>query len=109
MADGDDLIGASVAGVHDLLNSQQLLTTIHSHGISSRPIEGDEDLYNLICERYERRSILLTSNRAPEEWAGVFGNPLMASAALDRLTHHSHLLILEGESYRQRDRKTKKT
>ena len=45
----------------------------------------------------------------PEEWAGVFGNPLMASAALDRLTHHSHLLILEGESYRQRDRKTKKT
>jgi len=66
--------------------------------------QGAEDLYEIIRERYERGTILMTSNRAPEEWAEVFGNPLMASAALDRLTHHAHILTLTGQSYRQRER-----
>jgi DNA replication protein DnaC len=83
------------------------LLVLDDFGLTPLTPQGAEDLYNLVCERYERRSILLTSNRAPEEWAGVFGNPLMASAALDRLTHHSHLVILDGESYRQRERKTR--
>jgi DNA replication protein DnaC len=49
--------------------------------------------------------LIITSNRAFEEWAEVFGNELLASAALDRLTHHAHTLIIRGESYRQRDRR----
>ncbi len=61
-------------------------------------------LYEIIRDRYERKSIILTSNRAPEEWAEVFGNSLLASAALDRLTHHSHFEMM-GESYRQRQRR----
>jgi len=61
-----------------------------------------EDLYEIIRERYERRSILLTSNRAPEEWGEVFGSPLLASAALDRLTHHAHVIMITGSSYRQK-------
>lgn len=64
-----------------------------------------EDLYELIRERYERKPILLTSNRAPEEWGEVFGNPLLASAALDRLTHHAHIITITGSSYRQKQRK----
>ena len=64
-----------------------------------------EDLYEIIRERYERRSILLTSNRAPEEWGEVFGNPLLASAALDRLTHHAHVITITGSSYRQKKHK----
>ena len=64
-----------------------------------------EDLYEIIRERYERRSILLTSNRAPEEWGEVFGNPLLASAALDRLTHHAHVITITGSSYRQKKQK----
>lgn len=64
-----------------------------------------EDLYEIIRERYERKSILLTSNRAPEEWGEVFGNPLLASAALDRLTHHAHFITITGSSYRQKKRK----
>jgi len=67
-----------------------------------------EDLYEIIRERYEQRSILMTSNRAPEEWAEVFGNPLLASAALDRLTHHVHVLRLTGASYRQRHKRSGK-
>ncbi|HEY3281489.1 MAG TPA: ATP-binding protein, partial [Armatimonadota bacterium] len=72
-----------------------------------RPVNapGAEDLYELLQRRYERGSILLTSNRAPSEWAEVFGDGLLASAALDRLTHHAQLTALTGESYRQRQRR----
>jgi len=62
-------------------------------------------LYDLIAERYERGSLILTSNRAFEEWAQVFNNDLLASAALDRLTHHCHTLIIRGQSYRQLSRR----
>ncbi|MEA1871137.1 MAG: ATP-binding protein [Candidatus Bipolaricaulota bacterium] len=66
---------------------------------------GAQDLYEIIRDRYERKSIILTSNRAPEEWGEVFGNSLLASAALDRLTHHSQFIEMAGESYRQRQRR----
>ena len=104
------LHAARADGTHGRLHSRLVtcdLLVLDDFGLTPLSPQGAEDLYGLICERYERRSILLTSNRAPEEWGSVFGNALMASAALDRLTHHSHLLLLEGESYRQRERKTK--
>lgn len=81
------------------------LLVLDDFGLMPLGTQAIEDLYNVICERYERRSIILTSNRAPEEWSEVFANPLLASAALDRLTHHSHLIILKGKSYRQRAEK----
>lgn len=67
-----------------------------------RPLRGEEpeDLYELISRRYERGSLLITSNRTVEEWYPLFGDALLASAALDRLLHHAEVLILEGESYR---------
>jgi DNA replication protein DnaC len=64
-----------------------------------------QDLYEIICERYEKGSMVVTSNRAFEEWAEVFGNDLLASAALDRLTHHAHTLVIQSESYRQISRR----
>lgn len=64
-----------------------------------------QDLYEIICERYETGSILVTSNRAFEEWTDIFDNDLLSSAALDRLTHHAHALVIQGESYRQRSRR----
>lgn len=73
-------------------------------GLVELPQHAAEDLYEIIRERYETKSILLTSNRAPEEWDEIFGNPLLASAALDRLTHHAHIVTMKGKSYRQRDR-----
>ena len=80
------------------------LLVLDDFGLTAITPQGAEDLYEIIRERYEQRSILLTSNRAPEEWSDVFGNPLLASAALDRLTHHAHILTLTGQSYRQRAR-----
>jgi DNA replication protein DnaC len=67
--------------------------------------QGAQDLYEIISERYERGSMIITSNHALEEWAEVFNNDLLASAALDRLTHHTHTLIIRGQSYRQRSRR----
>lgn len=60
------------------------------------------DLYDIISERYEVGSILVTSNRAPEEWPDLFRNPLLASAGLDRLAHHAETLVITGTSYRAR-------
>jgi len=67
-----------------------------------RPLDADEpiDLYEIIRARYERGSMILTSNRALEEWYPLFRDDLMASAAMDRLLHHAHILVLEGASFR---------
>lgn len=62
------------------------------------------DLYDIISERYEVGSILVTSNRAPAEWPDLFSNPLLASAGLDRLAHHAETLVITGASYRARGR-----
>ena len=63
-----------------------------------------EDLYDVINERYERGSIALTSNRAPSEWPELLGDPLLASAGLDRLAHRAEILIITGSSFRAQGR-----
>ena len=72
-----------------------------------RPLRGSEgeDFYEVIGERYERGSLLVTSNRDYTEWPEAFGeNPLLASAALDRIAHRAHLITITGASYRAQDR-----
>jgi DNA replication protein DnaC len=81
------------------------LLILDDFGLQSLPTPAIQDLYEIICERYETRSILVTSNRALEEWGEVFEDDLLSSAALDRLTHHSHTMIIQGESYRQISRR----
>jgi DNA replication protein DnaC len=67
-----------------------------------RPLANDEpmDLYEIIRQRYEHSSTTVTSNRDVAEWYPLFGDPLLASAAMDRLLHHSEILVLDGKSYR---------
>jgi DNA replication protein DnaC len=67
-----------------------------------RPLrdEEPEDLYEIIRQRYEHGATLITSNRAIEEWYPLFGDELLASAAMDRLLHHCHVVSMEGHSYR---------
>ena len=71
-----------------------------------KPIKppGPEDLYDIISQRYESGSILLTSNRAPNEWPDLFLDPLLASAGLDRLLDRAEVLIVRGPSYRAKNR-----
>lgn len=67
-----------------------------------RPLDRDEpiDLYEVIRQRYERGSMILTSNRDVPEWYPLFLDDLLASAAMDRLLHHSHVIVMDGQSYR---------
>ena len=67
-----------------------------------KPLAPDEaaDLYEVIRLRYRRGALILTSNRDVEELGGLFGDPLLASAAMDRLLHDAHVLVFEGDSYR---------
>jgi DNA replication protein DnaC len=74
-------------------------------GLRPFSAQATEDLYELIRERYERKSTVITSNRSFEEWPEVFGDGLPSSAALDQLTDHCHTLVILGQSYRQRGRK----
>jgi DNA replication protein DnaC len=62
-------------------------------------------LFTLVSARYERGSIVLTSNKSFAEWADVLGDAVIATAILDRLLHHSHVLNIRGESYRLREKK----
>jgi DNA replication protein DnaC len=82
------------------------LLVIDDFGLKPLAPQSAEDLYDVIDERYgETGAILLTSNRAPAEWATWFGNPLLASAGLDRLAHNAHVLVITGPSYRARGRR----
>lgn len=58
------------------------------------------DLYEVICERYEKAPTILTSNRDFNEWPMIFQNPLMGSAAMDRLVHRATKIVIEGKSFR---------
>jgi len=62
-------------------------------------------LFTLVSARYERGSIVLTSNKGFAEWGEVLGDTVLATAILDRLLHHSHVLNIRGESYRLREKK----
>jgi len=69
-------------------------------GLTPLTEEQQADLYEIVCDRYERASTLITSNRDFAEWPAVFSNPLMGSAAMDRLVHRAVKLVIEGKSYR---------
>ena len=61
---------------------------------------GAELLFEVFSQRYERGSILVTSNLPFDEWTEIFGSERLTGALLDRLTHHVHILEMNGESYR---------
>lgn len=67
-----------------------------------RPLTSDEpvDLYEIIRQRYEHGATMITSNRDETELAQLFKDPLLASAAMDRLLHRAQVLVLEGDSFR---------
>jgi DNA replication protein DnaC len=60
-------------------------------------------LFEIVNHRYERRSIVLTTNKAFKEWNTVFPNATCIAALLDRLTHHADVTLIEGDSYRRRE------
>ena len=68
---------------------------------------GAELLFEVFSQRYERGSTLVTSNLPFDEWTEVFGSERLTGALLDRLTHHVHILEMNGESFWLKQSKTK--
>jgi DNA replication protein DnaC len=84
-----------------LMASQDLLI-IDELGFVPLSKSGAELLFEVISQRYERGSIVITSNLPFDEWTEVFGSERLTGAILDRLTHHVHILEMNGESFRLR-------
>lgn len=61
--------------------------------------------FQLVCRRYEKGSIILTSNQRFGDWGEIFGDPIIATALLDRLLHHSVTINIKGESYRLKEKR----
>jgi DNA replication protein DnaC len=61
-------------------------------------------MFSLVSARYERASMIVTSNKAFSAWGEIFGDEVTAAAMIDRLVHHSEILALKGDSFRLRDK-----
>jgi DNA replication protein DnaC len=93
------LAGGRADGTHEqrlTRYTRPALLVLDDFGLKPLRPPGPEDLYDVINERYEKASIALTSNRDRSEWTELFGDTLLASAALDRLTHGAHFVDMVG-------------
>ena len=71
-------------------------------GLHRLTAQQSADLYELILNRHRASSFVITSNRAVEEWLGLFEDPILGNSALDRLANASYQIVIEGSSYRER-------
>ena len=67
--------------------------------------EGSELLFQVLAERHEKGSVMITTNLGFADWTQIFGDQVMTAALLDRLTHRVHILEANGQSYRLADAK----
>jgi DNA replication protein DnaC len=77
---------------------------IDDFGLRRLDATQSHDLYEVILERHRRATTILTSNRTIDEWIPLFDDPILAQSAIDRLAHNAYQVVLEGESYRKRQR-----
>jgi DNA replication protein DnaC len=80
------------------------LLIIDDFGLRRLNAQQSSDFYEVIIERHRRGSTIVTSNRGIEEWIPLFDDPILAQSALDRLAHNSYQIVMDGPSYRSRQR-----
>ena len=76
------------------------LLILDDFGLQRLSAQQSTDLYALVIERHRKSSFAITSNRAVDEWLGLWDDPLLGNSALDRLANAAHQVVLEGPSYR---------
>ena len=76
-----------------------ILDDLGLHGLTAQQ---SADLYELILNRHRASSFVITSNRAVDEWLGLFDDPVLGNSALDRLANASYQIVIQGDSYRER-------
>lgn len=77
---------------------------IDDFGLRRLDAQQSSDLYEVILERHRRASTIVTSNRTIDEWIPLFDDPILAQSAIDRLAHNAYQVVIEGDSYRKRQR-----
>ena len=93
------LVGPVGVGKSFLAPDLLILDDLGLHRLSAQQ---SIDLYELVIGRHRSSSFVITSNRAVEEWLGLFDDPILGNSALDRLANASYQIVIDGESYRQR-------
>lgn len=103
----DRLAAAHTAGrLHDELRrlGRYPLLVVDEVGYIPFEAEAANLFFQLVSSRYERASLIVTSNKPFGRWGEVFGDPVVAAAMIDRLVHHADVVTLKGDSYRLKDR-----
>jgi len=85
------------------------LLVVDDFGIDPMDPTESRDAFEILLERHRAGSIIVTSNRGPDEWLATFADPVRAQAALDRFTNNAFDLVIDGESYRKRLKPTRET
>lgn len=78
------------------------LLVVDDFALDAMDATESRDAYDILVERHRAGSIVVTSNRGPDEWLATFADPMRAQAAIDRFTSNAHELVIDGESYRKR-------
>ncbi|TAJ17831.1 MAG: ATP-binding protein [Dehalococcoidia bacterium] len=96
---------ARLDGTHEVELRKLLavdLLILDDFGLDAMDATESRDAYEILTERHRAGSMIVTSNRGPDEWLATFADPVRAQSAIDRFTNNSYDLIIEGESYRPR-------
>ena len=80
------------------------LLIVDDFGLDAMDANESRDAYEIFTERHRAGSMIITSNRGPDEWLATFADPVRAQSAIDRFTSNAYDLIIEGESYRSRQK-----
>jgi DNA replication protein DnaC len=80
------------------------LLILDDFGLDAMDAQESRDAYEIFTERHRAGSMIVTSNRGPDEWLPTFADPVRAQSALDRFTNAAYDLVIEGESYRRRQK-----
>ena len=80
------------------------LLIVDDFGLDKMDVAESRDAYEIFTERHRAGSMIVTSNRGPDEWLATFADPMRAQSAIDRFTGNAYDLVIEGESYRSRQK-----
>ncbi|MEO8845072.1 MAG: ATP-binding protein [Kofleriaceae bacterium] len=78
------------------------MLVVDDFGLDAMNATESRDVHEILTERGRAGSMIITSNRGPDEWLATFADPVRAQAAIDRFTSNAYDLLIEGESYRKR-------
>ena len=96
------LDGTYDAEMRQLIRTDLLI--LDDLGLDQLDADGSRDIYEIIVERHRCGSMIVTSNREPQEWLAMMTDPMRAQSAVDRLSNGAYELLIEGESYRKRQK-----